>query len=298
MYSVASALILVYLSRKRVHLSQYEPLRDSDEQQDDDEDNEAEEVEEANQTNPSATTTTLPSIDVLQAQYQAQQNAGISISIARLSLTFTQLGLVVYSTVFTTTLLLNNNSNSNNDAQYRYITRSITSFGLEENVQILSWTYILILTLVHLIRPKVSYQYWIRPQMDLFYFLQWILSTVGIVLTKEIQEVPVNQWSLGLRLTVVAWLANLALLWTTLVTRPYQPLPSSSEYAAKKLKAGEITRLPSSEYNSSLYARLTYTWVNSLVYLGFKRTLQDNDLPNLEDSDRADHSIRIYGAQT
>ena len=167
-----------------------------------------------------------------------------------------------------------------------------------EIVQILSWAYILALTLIHLVRPKVSYQYWIRPQMDLFYLLQWILSTIGLVLTKEVQEVPVSGWSLGLQLGVVAWLVNLGLLWTTVMTRPYQPLPSSHESAVKKLKAGEIARLPSSEYNSSLYGRLTYTWVNSLVYLGFKRTLQDSDLPNLEDSDRADQSIRIYDVQT
>ncbi|KAF8944893.1 hypothetical protein BGZ47_003546 [Haplosporangium gracile] len=231
----------------------------------------------------------------MRAQYQAQQNAGISISLARLGLTLTQLGLVVFSTVFTMTLFHNNNDS---DTQYRYVTRSITSFGFEESIQILSWTYILALTLVHLIRPKVSYQYWIRPQMDLFYLLQWILSTVGLVLTKEIQEVPASEWSLGLRLGVVAWLVNLALLWTTFITRPYQPLPSSPESGAKRLKAGEIARLPSSEYNSSLYARLAFTWVNSLVYLGFKRTLQDNDLPDLEVSDRADHSIRIYGVQT
>ncbi|KAF9142871.1 hypothetical protein BGX30_001980 [Mortierella sp. GBA39] len=293
-YSIASALTLVYLSRKRVHLSQYEALRDSEQQ--DDDDNEVE--EELEQADPFTTsTTTPPSIDVLQAQYQAQQNAGISISIARLGLTFTQLGLVVFTTVFTTSLF-HNNTNSNNDTHNRYITSSITSFGLEEIVQILSWTYILALTLIHLIRPKVSYQYWIRPQMDVFYLLQWILSTVGLVLTKEVQEVPVSEWSLGLRLGVVAWLVNLALLWTSVVTCPYQPLPTSHESAIKKLKAGEIARLPSSEYNSSLYARLTYTWVNSLVYLGFKRTLQDNDLPNLEDSDRADQSIRIYDVQT
>ncbi|KAF9339730.1 hypothetical protein BGZ91_004895 [Linnemannia elongata] len=292
-YSIASALTLVYLSKKRVHLSQYETLRDSE-----DDDNDEAGEDQLNQTDPSTTTaTTPPSIDVLQAQYQAQQNAGISISIARLGLTFTQLGLVIFTTVYTTSLF-RHNRNSDNDTQYRYVTRSITSFGLEEIVQILSWTYILALTLIHLIRPKVSYQYWIRPQMDLFYLLQWILSTVCLVLTKEIQEVPVSGWSLGLRLGVVAWLVNLALLWTTVVTRPYQPLPSSHESAVKKLKAGEIARLPSSEYNSSLYGRLTYTWVNSLVYLGFKRTLQDNDLPNLEDSDRADQSIRIYDVQT
>ncbi|KAF9294921.1 hypothetical protein BGZ88_003089 [Linnemannia elongata] len=292
-YSIASALTLVYLSKKRVHLSQYETLRDSE-----DDDNDEAGEDELNQTDPSTTTTTTPpSIDVLQAQYQAQQNAGLSISIARLGLTFTQLGLVIFTTVYTTSLF-HHNRNSDNDTQYRYVTRSITSFGLEEIVQILSWTYILALTLIHLIRPKVSYQYWIRPQMDLFYLLQWILSTVCLVLTKEIQEVPVSGWSLGLRLGVVAWLVNLALLWTTVVTRPYQPLPSSRESAVKKLKAGEIARLPSSEYNSSLYGRLTYTWVNSLVYLGFKRTLQDNDLPNLEDSDHADQSIRIYDVQT
>ncbi|KAF9134866.1 hypothetical protein BGW39_005581 [Mortierella sp. 14UC] len=292
-YSVASALTLVYLSRKRVHLTQYEALRDSEQQDDNDDDDNDDEQQQAD---PTSTTTTAPSaanpsIDVLQAQYQAQQNAGISISLARLGLTFAQLGLIVFTTVFTSTLFSNNNATQH----YRYLARSATSLGLQEIVQILSWSYILALTLIHLIRPQVSSQYWIRPQMDLFYLLQWSLSTVGLVTNKEIFEVPVSEWSLGLRLGLAVWLVNLALLWTTVVTRPYQPLTDASP---KKLKAGEIARLPSSEYNSSLYARLTYTWVNSLVYLGFKRTLQDVDLPNLEDSDRADHSIRNYNVQT
>ncbi|KAF9911676.1 hypothetical protein EC991_002794 [Linnemannia zychae] len=289
-YSIASVLTLVYLSKKRVHLSQYEALRDNHQ---DDEDDEQE------QTDLTSTAATLPptdnpSIDVLQAQYQAQQNAGISVSIARLGLTFVQLGLIVFTAVFNN----NNddhNSNSNDIRFNRYITRSATSFSLQEIVQILSWSYILVLTLIHLIRPKLSSNYWIRPQMDLFYLLQWILSTVNLVTNDEIYEAPVNEWSLSLKLRLAAWLVNLTLLWTTIITRPYQPLAGASP---KKLKAGEILRLTSSEYSSSLYDRLTYTWVNPLVYLGFKRTLQDVDLPNLEDSDRADHSIRIYNIQT
>ncbi|KAG0278107.1 hypothetical protein BGZ95_004702 [Linnemannia exigua] len=290
-YSIASALTLVYLSRKRVHLGQYDALRDSEQQDNDDDDIDAGQ-ESANPTSIAAASTSNASIDVLQAQYQAQQNAGISISLARLGLTFTQLGLIIFTTVSTSTLQFNNS----NDAQHRFVTRSITSFGLEEIVQILSWSYILALTLIHLIRPRISYQYWVRPQMDLFYLLQWILSTVSLVMNNEAHEVPVSEWSLGLRLGFGAWLVNLALLWTTIMTRPYQPL--TDDASTKKLKTGEIPRLASSEYNSSLYTRLTYAWINSLVYLGFKRTLQDVDLPNLEDSDRADHSIRIYDVQT
>ncbi|KAG0209533.1 hypothetical protein BGX33_005482 [Mortierella sp. NVP41] len=282
-YSIASALTLVYLSKRRVHLSQYEALRESDEADDDDEEEEAA-VPPATHSSSTLPHDNTTNIDVLQAQYQAQQNAGISISLARLGLTFTQLGLIVFSTVFTTTLALLDD------------TRSITAFDLGEIVQVLSWSYILVLTLVHLIRPKVSSRFWIRPQMDLFYLLQWILLTISLVQTQDVYDLPMSEWSLGLRLTAVAWLVDMTLLWTTVVTRPYQPLPPAS--VIMKLKAGEIPRLPSSEYSSSLYARLTYTWVNSLVYLGFKRTLQDNDLPNLEDSDRADQSIRIYSTQT
>ncbi|KAK3817182.1 MAG: hypothetical protein J3R72DRAFT_529513 [Linnemannia gamsii] len=291
-YSIASALTLVYLSRKRVHLDQYEALRDSEQQDDNDDDGNDAEQESASPASTTTAPTANAPIDVLQAQYQAQQNSGISISLARLGLTLIQLGLIIFATVFTSTLLFNDN----NDTQHRFVTRSITSFSLEEIVQILSWSYILALTLIHLIRPKVSYQYWMRSQMDIFYLLQWILSTVGLVINKEVHEVPVSEWSLGLRLGFGVWLVNLALLWTTIMTCPYQPL--TDDASTKKLKAGEIPRLASSEYNSSLYNRLTYTWVNSLVYLGFKRTLQDVDLPNLEDSDRADHSIRIYNVQT
>jgi hypothetical protein len=63
---------------------------------------------------------------------------------------------------------------------------------------------------------------------------------------------------------------------------------------AKSLKEGEVTRVAATEYSSSLFSQLTFAWVNPMVYLGFKRPLQDVDLPNLEDSDYSYHSLRLY----
>ncbi|KAG0087671.1 hypothetical protein BGZ93_010808, partial [Podila epicladia] len=44
-------------------------------------------------------------------------------------------------------------------------------------------------------------------------------------------------------------------------------------------------RLDSAEYSSSIADRLFYSYINPLVFLGYKRSVQDIDLPNLEVSD-------------
>ncbi|KAI7822518.1 P-loop containing nucleoside triphosphate hydrolase protein [Gamsiella multidivaricata] len=72
------------------------------------------------------------------------------------------------------------------------------------------------------------------------------------------------------------------------MTRPYQPLTP-----IKKLKEGESVRLPSPEYSSSLYSQLTFAWVNYMVYLGFKRPLQDIDLADIETQDCSVYSTHL-----
>ncbi|KAF9196462.1 hypothetical protein BGZ50_000082 [Haplosporangium sp. Z 11] len=275
-YVIGSALVLVYLSRKPVHLDQYEALRD-------DQDVETEENEEPALTRPhqtaSASISESTSVETIQAQYQAQRNSGMSINLARLGLTFFQLGLSLFSIV-----LLRASEDEEDRAGQRPI--------LDEVVQVLAWSYALALVFVHVIRPTISYQFWIRPQLDLFYALQLILSSIHLYKT-GIFVIPVSEWPLWLKLDNFAWLSNLLLIWTSLVSRPYQPLMPT-----KKLVAGETARLPSSEYSSSVFARLTFAWINPLVYLGFKRSLQDNDLPNLEYSDYSINSIRHYKTAT
>ncbi|ORZ16766.1 P-loop containing nucleoside triphosphate hydrolase protein, partial [Lobosporangium transversale] len=50
----------------------------------------------------------------------------------------------------------------------------------------------------------------------------------------------------------------------------------------------------SPEYSSSIYSQLTFAWINPLIYLGFKRPIQDIDLPNLEETDFSWFSIHQY----
>ncbi|KAF9335485.1 hypothetical protein BG006_011414, partial [Podila minutissima] len=69
----------MYLSRKPVHLDQYEALRT-----DDDLDQEA---SETNIGSPIPSESESSVVDHVQAQYQAQRSSGMTINLARLGLT-------------------------------------------------------------------------------------------------------------------------------------------------------------------------------------------------------------------
>jgi len=253
-YSLASVATLVYLSRKPVHLDQYEALKVSAPGSDE------------NSSEPNA-------LEHIQTQYQAQQSAGLSINLARLGLTFFQLGLTLFSI-----LVLRDNGDT-------FVgQRSLCG----DIIQALVWSYALILALAHAIRPSLSNQFWIRPQLDLFYALQLVLASIHLYNT-EMYTLPASEWPLWLKIDEAAWMTDLLLIWVTLVTRPFSSLSH-----AKSLMEGEVPRAAASEYSSSLYSQLTFAWANPLVYLGFKRSLQDVDLPNLEDSDYSYHSLRLY----
>ncbi|KFH73818.1 hypothetical protein MVEG_01032 [Podila verticillata NRRL 6337] len=152
----------------------------------------------------------------------------------------------------------------------------------------LSWAYALALAFVHVIRPAVSHQFWIRPQLDLFYVLQFVLSSIHLYRTDVFAE-PASEWPLWLRLDALAWATGLLLLIVTLTTHPYQP-PTP----LKKHTPGSVPRLDSSEYSSSIAGRLFFTWVNPLVFLGYKRSVQDVDLPHLEVTDFSWFTIRQH----
>ncbi|KAF9999779.1 hypothetical protein BGZ79_006630 [Entomortierella chlamydospora] len=200
----------------------------------------------------------------------------MSINLARLGLTFLQLGLAIFSIVL---LRSPNDDDDDNNGQQSTI---------NEIAQALAWSYALVLTFVHVIRPTVSHQFLIRPQLDLFYVLQFILLSTRLYFT-DIFILPLLGWPLWLKLDVFAWLIVGCLIWTSLVTRPFEaPAP------ARKLEAGEIPRVESPEYPSSIFDQLTFSWVNSLVYLGFKRPLQDVDLPDLEESDFSWYTLILY----
>ncbi|KAG0309742.1 hypothetical protein BGZ98_008878 [Dissophora globulifera] len=263
LYATGSALTIYYLSVKPVNLDQYEALRAHDEAQ--------AQHRPRGSAAPAAEST---SVENIQAVYQAQRGSGLSINLTRLGLTFFQLGLALFSVVVLHT----------SEDQDLYGQRSM----LGKTVQVIAWSYALALTFVHVVRPTISHQFWIRPQLDMLYVLQWILALVHLFYT-DILTLPISMWPFWLKLDIFAWVTDMLLMWTSLFTRPYQELTPP-----KALEIGEIRRLSSSEYSSSTYSRLTFSWVNPLIYLGFKRSLQDNDLPNLEESDYSWFSLRYY----
>ncbi|KAG0052464.1 hypothetical protein BGZ83_002543 [Gryganskiella cystojenkinii] len=299
-FSVASVITLYYLSRKSVHLDDRDHSVDNrlDNQQD-------------------YTTATLPSSDIPVTE----TGSVISVDLARLSLTVVQLGLSLYILVLTlssgdTTNKDDDNDDDNDDkedAQHEYHLRLFSDL-----CQILSWSYMLALSFIHLFRRRISHQFWIRLQMDLFYTLEWTLSTTRIFrVFVVLMELPVSKWPLWLKIEQVHWTLVVFLLWTSAVTKPFeavtQPKSTTAQNSSRRealdttpfsqhrLDVDTITptnekfaRPSAKEYRSSIYSQLTFAWVNSLVYLGYKRPVQDVDLPWLEVEDQAWWSIRYF----
>ncbi|KAF9428768.1 hypothetical protein BGZ94_001135, partial [Podila epigama] len=291
-FAAGSALTLAYLSRKPVHLDQYEALKTDD--PDHDINNIHEDVVSGPNSDsgaPSSHHHTAGSplaasestiVDQVQAQYQAQRSSGMTVNLARLGLSAIQLGLALFS------LLLLNSSSNFNLLSDKTTSRHERLGILTVSFQALAWAYALGLAFVHVIRPAVSHQFWIRFQLDLFYFLQVILSSFHLYST-EIFDIPAADWALWLKLDVLAWATGLLLIVVSLTTRPYQPLTPPKRHVP-----GQVPRLDSSEYTSSVAGQLFFSWVNPLVFLGYKRSVQDVDLPNLEVSDFAWYSIRQH----
>ncbi|KAF9086882.1 hypothetical protein BGX29_001153, partial [Mortierella sp. GBA35] len=275
-YSLASALVLVYLSRKPIHLDQYEPIRNTLDHDDQEGPVDSDHHRSATLVDSDPT----GALDSAQARYQARRTSDLSLHLARSVVTSAQLGLALYSLIlFHLT-----------DQDSLFWSSSSSSYYslLGDSFRAASWVYALALSLVYLIRPAVAHQFWIRLQLDLFYLLTTALSTVQLV-QSDILNLPLADWPLRLKLEAAIWLTGALLLWISLLTLPYQPLTSP-----RKLKQGEIVRPSAPEFVSSAYDQLTFSWVNSLVYLGFKRPLQDNDLPYLEVTDESHTTVRQF----
>lgn len=273
-YSIVSALVLVRLLRKPIHLDQYESLRDTLDQDDQHPDGDRHH-RSPTLVNSSDSTAAL---DNAQTIYQARRSLGLHLHLARSIVSAGQLGLAVYSLI-RFHLADQESLWSNSDAYYSL---------LGDSFRVVSWAYALVLSLVYLIRPAVAYQFWIRCQLDLFYLLTAILSTVQLA-RSDVLTLPMADWPLRLQLEAYIWLTGALLIWISLLTLPYQPLTS-----AKKLKQGEIVRPAALEFASSVYSQLTFSWVNPLVYLGYKRSLQDTDLPFLEETDESYTTVRHF----
>ncbi|GJJ75089.1 hypothetical protein EMPS_07447 [Entomortierella parvispora] len=271
LYSLASALIIMYLARKPVQLKETSSLIDNyaDDQGEIDQHFEGEPVAESS-----------VAIEQVQAQYQAQRSNSMSINLARFGLTAAQLALALFLVVISRAD--SNGTETDEDSSLNPHT------AVEKAVQIAGWSYALILSLVHITRPRVAFNFSLRPMMDLFYVLEFSLMSLRLY-ENELVYLPSNFWPLWLELDMLAWADCALLLWVSLVTRPYQiPTP------VKKPKGDEVCRLPSPEYSSSLYSQLTFSWVNPLVYLGYRRPLQDIDLADIEQHDYSVVSIRRY----
>ncbi|KAG0296659.1 hypothetical protein BGZ97_004481 [Linnemannia gamsii] len=273
-YSIVSALVLVRLSRKPINLDQYEPLRDTLDQDDQgpDGDRHHRGVTLVDSSDSTA------ALDNAQNIYQARRSSGLHLHLARSIVTGGQLGLAVYSLIHFH-LVDQESLRSIGDAYYSL---------LGDSSRVVSWVYALALSLVYLIRPAVAHQFWIRCQLDLFYMLTAVLSTVQLA-RSDVLTLPIAKWPLRLQIEAYIWLIGALLIWISLLTLPYQPLTS-----ARKLKQGEIVRPAPLEYASSVYSQLTFSWVNPLVYLGYKRSLQDTDLPYLEVTDESHTTVRQF----
>jgi hypothetical protein len=217
-------------------------------------------------------------LDNAQNIYQARRSSGLHLHLARSIVTGGQLGLAVYSLIHFH-LVDQESLRSIGDAYYSL---------LGDSSRVVSWVYALALSLVYLIRPAVAHQFWIRCQLDLFYMLTAVLSTVQLA-RSDVLTLPIAKWPLRLQIEAYIWLIGALLIWISLLTLPYQPLTS-----ARKLKQGEIVRPAPLEYASSVYSQLTFSWVNPLVYLGYKRSLQDTDLPYLEVTDESHTTVRQF----
>lgn len=274
-YSLVSALVLVHLSRKPIHLDQYEPLRATLEQDDQSPDGGDHHQRGASLVDSSDSA----ALDNAQSIYQTHRASGLHLHLARSVVTAGQLGLTIYSLIRFHLADQESLRSSSSDAYYSL---------MGDSFRVVSWIYALVLSLVYLIRPAMAYQFWIRCQLDLFYYLTAALSTVQLV-RSDVLTLPMADWPLRLQLEAYIWLTGALLIWISLLTLPYQPLTS-----ARKLKQGEIVRPAPLEYVSSLYSQLTFSWVNPLVYLGFKRSLQDTDLPYLEVTDEAHTTVRQF----
>lgn len=239
-YTFASAFVLFVLSRKRIRLSDQSRSLLSDENDED--------ISEGTATN--------------HGQFPHQSVSSVGIDLARLGLTTLELGFSL--------LLVILRSHSEQD-------QWSTAW---EAAHVLSWSYFLFLSFVRLVRPAIAYQFWVRPQMDIFYLLQWVLSSTRLFEARDtVLNEPRSEWPLDLKLETANWVTISLLLWIAVVTRPYQKPLTRSER--------ESPRKQSNEYASSLYSQLTFAWINPLVYFGYNKPLNDIDLPELETDDRA-----------
>ncbi|KAF9437115.1 hypothetical protein BGZ76_001945 [Entomortierella beljakovae] len=262
-YSLSSALLIFYLSKKPVNLNQYEQLRDTL----DNEDNNRSQNEGTSRSDSAAV------INSIQAQFQAQRASGLSINLIRFGLTAFQLGL----TILSATLLQTDKNEEDQPDRF-----------MNSNIDSLAWTYALILSFVFLVKPTLARQFWIRLQMDIFYVLEFTLSSLQLYFL-DVLTSPTTEWALSTKLVVVTCFTNLLLIVVSVLTKPNKQL-----IPIREPKEGEIIRTPSAEFSSSFYSQITFSWMNPLVNLGYRKSLQEPDLPDLDITDISQFTVRRF----
>ncbi|KAF9917868.1 hypothetical protein FBU30_000474 [Linnemannia zychae] len=272
-YSIASALLVVHLSRKPIHLDQYDAVKDS--------------LGEDDLDTPHQQRDTPILNEAAQAAEQ-YRNSGMGINFARMGLSVLALGLSIFSLA---SFYIGDHGDDEGQNNMSALFFSAEKHNLlADSIRSLSWAYAMSLSFVYLFRPAIAFQYWVRPQLDFFYVLQLALMSHQLYLN-DVLTTPFSEWSLRLKLDNALWLTTAALIWVSLMTKPYQP-----RTPPKKLREGEIERIPSPESAASFYSFVTFSWINPWVYLGFKRSLDDKDLPPLANNDLAQHSMNRFRA--
>ncbi|KAF9162910.1 hypothetical protein DFQ26_003118 [Actinomortierella ambigua] len=257
---VISALTTLHLVGKPVHLDQYDAIKVVEEA--------ATAEEEARlvagqQPHQDAETT----VNQIQTQFQHQRSTGLGKGLSRLGLVGLQAAIALLG-IFIVLLDL--------DSAIDLPTYVVRFFAL---------SFAVTLALFYTMRPEKALALWIRPQLDLLNLVQVLLVGLELYLIPWMQ---ISQWPLWYSLEVTSFVASIGLMWVTIMTRPFQPVE-----AIKKPRENSA-RAPSKEFASSLYSQLTFSWVNSLIYLGYKRPVQDEDLPDIEILDYSVYSLYRY----
>lgn len=278
MYTLSSAAFIYRLSKKPIHLDQYDNL-----QQSEDQDGYEHQQQQQNSDQRRHTDSTLVQEQhALQVQYQAQRAKGMSVDLGRLGLTALQLGLTMFSII-----LIHSGREE--------IPAKDTVLG--DLSQVLSWTFALGLSFVLLMKPAVASQFYIRPVMDFYYLLEWVLGAIGLF-KAGVLTLPLSEWPQWIKMEGMSLFVITLLLWISAWTLPFSAAPKKPRLSLVKNKeTGEMVlepRQPSSEYSSSFYSQMVFGWVNPLVYLGYRRPLQDIDLPDLEDDDQSKYTVRHF----
>ncbi|KAG0047759.1 hypothetical protein BGZ83_007239, partial [Gryganskiella cystojenkinii] len=262
-YTFSLAIFIYHLSRKPVHLGKYESIAQQTQdaqEQDDHEQQQQQSSQERQQTESSV----VHEEHLLQLQYEAQRAKGFSVDLGRLGLTTLQLGLTLFSIV-----LIHSGKEE--------IPAKDTAFG--DMIQVLSWTFALGLSFVHLMKPKIAFAFWIRPVMDFYYLLEWVLAAIGLVQSGVLMS-PLSEWPQWIKMEGFSWLIVTLLLWISSRTIPFQAGPMKYRLSlVKNRETGEM---------------MTFGWVNTLIYLGYSRPLQDIDLPDLELDDQTSFTVRRF----